>query len=236
MLILENVVKHYPVGGGEVVKALDGVSMSIQRGELVALYGPSGSGKTTLLDVIAGLVVPDAGTVLVDGQDVVALSGREAQRYRRLELGYVTQSLELTAGLKAVDNAALKLLGTRANRRQARDQVAPLLKRLGLEERLRHYPHQLSAGQRQRVLIARALSTGPGLVVADEPTGNLDSKRSEEVLELLTDLCRERDAAMLLVTHDPIAAAFATRVHTLRDGKVVLDTLPAAAVTAAHGT
>jgi putative ABC transport system ATP-binding protein len=236
VLILENVVKHYPVGGGEVVKALDGVSMTIQRGELVALYGPSGSGKTTLLDVIAGLVAPDAGKVLVDGRDIVALSTRDAQRYRRLELGYVTQSLELTVGLKAIDNAALKLLGTRANRREAREQVAPLLKRLGLEERLRHYPHELSAGQRQRVLIARALSTSPALVVADEPTGNLDSKRSREVLELLTELCRERDVAMLLATHDPNAAAFATWVHTLHDGRLILDTAPTTTVPAARST
>jgi putative ABC transport system ATP-binding protein len=235
VLILENVIKHYPVGGGEVVKALDGVSMTIERGELAALYGPSGSGKTTLLDVIAGLVAPDAGKVLVDGRDIVELSTRDAQRYRRVELGYVTQSLDLTVGLKAIDNAALKLLGTRANRRQAREQVAPLLKRLGLEERLRHYPHQLSAGQRQRVLIARALSTSPGIVVADEPTGNLDSKRSQEVLELLTEVCRERNAAMLLVTHDPNAAAFATRVHTLRDGHLILDT-PPASVPAAQAT
>lgn len=226
MLILDQVVKHYPVGGGEVVKALDGVSMTIARGELVALYGPSGSGKTTLLDVVAALLAPDAGTVMVDGRDIVSLSSREAQRYRRIELGYISQSLELTPGLRAVDNAALKLLGTRANPREAREQVAPMLHRLGLTDRLRHFPDELSAGQRQRVLIARALSTNPRLVLADEPTGNLDSQRSQEVLQLLTDTCAEQGVAMLLVTHDPDAAAFATRVHALRDGRLALDAPP----------
>jgi len=221
LLVLDDVVKHYPAGGGEVVRALDGVSLSISPGELVALYGPSGSGKTTLLNIIAALMPPDRGRVLVDERDVSTLSPRDAQRYRRTELGYVSQSLDLLPGVRAIDNAALKLLGTNANVREARDRVAPILERLGLGDRLRHRPDELSAGQRQRILIARALSTEPRLVLADEPTGNLDTQRSREVLELLTELCADRDIAMLLVTHDPHAAAFATTVYALEDGRLV---------------
>jgi putative ABC transport system ATP-binding protein len=229
VLLLDGIVKHYP-SGGEVIRALDGVSMKVDAGELVALYGPSGSGKTTLLEVVAALLAPDAGRVVVDGRDLAGLSSREAQRYRRTELGYITQSLELLPGVRAIDNAALKLLGTRANPREAREQVASTLDRLGLAERLRHRPHELSAGQRQRVLIARALSTNPRLVLADEPTGNLDSLRSKEVLQLLTELCSEHGIAMLLVTHDPQAAAFATRVHSLDDGRLSDNGVPDMAV------
>jgi len=220
MLELRDLVKHYPSGGGEVVRALDGVSMSIATGELVALYGPSGSGKTTLLTIVAALLRPDGGAALVDGRDVTRLSARDAARYRRLELGYVSQSLDLMPGVAAIDNAALKLFDTRIGVREAHRRVAPLMERLGLGERLRHRSEQLSTGERQRVLIARALATGPRLVVADEPTGSLDTKRSREVLALLTEICHERDVAMLLVTHDPQAAAFADRVHMLSDGQL----------------
>jgi putative ABC transport system ATP-binding protein len=220
VLVLDRVVKHYSSGGDDVVRALDGVSMTVASGELVALYGPSGSGKTTLLNVVAALLAPDSGRVTVDGRDISALSPAEAQRYRRSELGYVDQSLDLLAGVRAIDNAALKLLGTRSNIRDARNRVTPILERLGLSDRLHHRPHELSAGQRQRVLIARALSTDPRLVLADEPTGNLDAQRSREVLQMLTDICADRHIAVLLVTHDPQAAAFATKVHSLQDGQL----------------
>ncbi|HEY4276683.1 MAG TPA: ATP-binding cassette domain-containing protein, partial [Conexibacter sp.] len=148
------------------------------------------------------------------------LSRREAARYRRLELGFVRQQLDMLEGASALDNAILKLLDARVGWRQARRQVAPLLDSLGLGARLHQRAEDLSIGERQRVLIARALSTRPRLVLADEPTGSLDSERSREVLTLLTTLCREHGVAMLLVTHDPQAAAYATRVHTLRDGRL----------------
>lgn len=221
MLELDELEKRFPSGGGEMVRALDGVSMSIASGELVALYGPSGSGKTTLLTIVAALVPPDSGRVLVGGREVSRLSAREAARYRRLELGYVSQSLDLLPGVPAIDNAALKLFDLRVGVREARRRVAPLLKRLGLADRLYHRSDQLSAGERQRVLVARALATGPSLVLADEPTGSLDSERSRQVLTLLTEICQERGVAMLLVTHDPQAAAFASRVEALRDGRLV---------------
>ncbi|MEX1142743.1 MAG: ABC transporter ATP-binding protein [Thermoleophilaceae bacterium] len=220
MLVVDRLVKHYPSGGGEVARALDGACLTIEPGQLVALYGPSGSGKTTLLNIVAALLQPDSGTVTVNGHLISALSRRDADRYRRMQLGYISQSPDLLPGVRAIDNAALKLLGTRASPAEARRHVAPLLERLGLESRLQHRPHELSAGQRQRVLIARALSTSPRLVLADEPTGNLDARHSHDVLRLLTEICAEQRVAMLLVTHDPQAAAFATRVQALEGGRI----------------
>jgi len=227
MLSVEGVVKRYR-SGDETICPLDGVSMTVDAGQLVALYGPSGSGKTTLLTIAAGLTPVDSGSVLVGGRDISSLSRAQSTRYRRVDLGYVTQAPDLLAGASAIDNAALKLLGLRRggakrglSRREAHAEVIPLLERLGLDERLGHQPHQLSTGERQRVSIARALSTDPSLVLADEPTGNLDTKRSHQVLTLLSEICRERDVALLLVTHDPRAASFADRQHELRNGKLV---------------
>jgi putative ABC transport system ATP-binding protein len=221
VLELRDLVKRYPVGDGEPVRAVDGVSLAVGPGELVALYGPSGSGKTTLLMMIAALLRPDSGTVTMDGRDVSRLSEREAARFRLSELGFVRQSLHLLESASALDNAALKLMGTDLGAGAAQRRVIPLLERLGLGARVEHRAERLSMGERQRVMIARALSTEPRLVLADEPTSNLDSARGEEVLRLLTEVCRERRTAVLLVTHDPMAAAHADRVHALRDGKLV---------------
>ena len=193
---------------------------SAERGEFVSLLGPSGCGKTTVLRMVAGFERPTAGIIRLDGRDVTALPAREAARYRRREMGFVRQELELMSGFSAIDNATIKLLDARTNWRAARRRVEPLLKQLGLAERLDHGAQELSRGEAQRVLIARALSTDPKLVLADEPTGSLDSRRSRETLTLLSEVCRTRPVAMLLVTHDPQAAAFATRVHTLRDGRL----------------
>ena len=220
MLAIEQLVKHYRAGGSDVIRALDGLSMTVAAGELVALYGPSGTGKTTLLSIVAALLPPDRGHVRVGGRDVTALPAREAARYRRLELGYVSQSLDLLPGVSAIDNAALKLFDMRIGVREAQRRVAPLMERLDLGRRLQHRAEELSTGERQRVLIARALATRPRLVLADEPTGNLDATRSREVLQLLTDVCHADDVALLLVTHDPQAARFADRMHTLHDGQL----------------
>jgi putative ABC transport system ATP-binding protein len=220
MLELRELVKHYPVGDGEPVRAVDGVSLRIAAGELVALYGPSGSGKTTLLRLIAALLRPDSGAVIVDGREISTLSDDDRARYRLRELGYVDQAFDLLPGGTVVQNAAMKLWLTESARRAERT-VEPLLVRLGLGERLGHRPAELSMGERQRVMIARALSTEPKLVLADEPTGSLDTRRGGEVLELLGEICRERGAAVLLVTHDPQATAFADRVLALRDGRLV---------------
>jgi putative ABC transport system ATP-binding protein len=228
VLELRNLVKHYQVGGGEPIHAVDGVSMTIARGEFVALYGPSGSGKTTLLELIAGLQPPDSGSVLMEGRDVLAMSRREADSYRLHQLGIIGHGL--APGWRAIQSASLKLL--LCNGRAAKRTVEPLLGQLGLGDRLAHRTEQLSMGERQRVLIARALSANPKLLLADEPTGSLDSERTREVLGLLRGLCRERDMALLLATHDPQAAAFADEVHELRDGRLqayVPDRAPVAA-------
>jgi len=221
MLTLTGLVKHYRDGDGGTIPALDGVSLTVGAGELIALYGPSGSGKTTLLSIVAALLPPDAGAVRVDGRDVTKLGAGEAAGYRLRELGYIAQTPDLMPGVSAVDNAALKLLDLRRRPREARREVSPLLERLGLGRRLRHRPDQLSAGERQRVAIARALAAQPKLVLADEPTGALDSVRSREVLGLLRDLCRERGVAMVLATHDAQAAAYADHGQALLDGRLV---------------
>jgi putative ABC transport system ATP-binding protein len=219
VLELRDLVKHYAAVGGEPVRAVDGVSLKVAPGETVALYGPSGSGKTTLLLMIAMLLEPTAGTILIGDRDVASLSEREASHFRLSELGFIRQSFDLLPGVSAIDNAVLKLLKT-MRWREAQREIAPLLERLGLGERMRHRAETLSMGERQRVMIARALSTGPRLLLADEPTGSLDTQRGREVLELLQGLCREREIASVLVSHDPMAALYADRVLTLRDGRL----------------
>src|SRR5580658_289814 len=219
MLELRDLVKHYPAVGEDPVRAVDGVSLSVAPGEMVALYGPSGSGKTTLLLMVATLLEPTSGTVSIAGRDVSSLSEREASDFRLSRLGFIRQNFDLLPGVSAIDNAVLKLLKS-MRWRDAHRQIAPLLERLGLGGRLEHRAETLSMGERQRVMIARALSTEPRLLLADEPTGSLDTQRGREVLELLTELCREHQVAIVLVSHDPQAAAYADRVYALRDGKL----------------
>jgi putative ABC transport system ATP-binding protein len=219
VLELCDLAKHYPAVGGEPVRAVDGVSLRVAPGEMVVLYGPSGSGKTTLLLMVATLLEPTSGSVSIGGRDLSSLSEREASHFRLTELGFIRQSFDLLPGVTTIDNAVLKLLKT-LRWREAQREITPLLERLGLGERLKHRGETLSMGERQRVMIARALSTGPSLLLADEPTGSLDTRRGHDVLELLRGLCRERGVAAVLVSHDPIAAAYADRVFTLRDGRL----------------
>jgi putative ABC transport system ATP-binding protein len=219
VLELRRVVKRYPGGPAGSILAVADVSMAISVGEAVALYGPSGSGKSTLLRIAAAVLKPDSGDVLVNGQSIVSLSDADAAEYRMSNVGFIRQSLDLLPGASALDNAAFKLIGDQP-RRAAHRQVGPILERLGLGDRLDQKAEHLSMGERQRVLIARAISTNPELLLADEPTGSLDTERGTEVLEHLIAYCRERPAALLLVTHDPKAASFATRTFTLRDGQL----------------
>jgi putative ABC transport system ATP-binding protein len=218
MLETRDLVKHYHVGDGDPIRAVDGVSLSIAMGEFVALYGPSGSGKSTLIDLIAGFQPPDSGTVRIDGCDLSGLSEREHAEVLLRLLGIVGGPEDLLAGASAVENAALKLL--RADARHATTLVRPLLEELGLRDRMNHPTGKLSMGERQRVLIAQALALDPKLVLADEPTAHLDTLHSREVLELLRALCHRRGAAILLATHDPQAVGFADRAHELRDGRL----------------
>jgi|SRR5580704_2432977 putative ABC transport system ATP-binding protein len=219
MLELRNLEKHYHAVGGETVRAVDGVSLELAPGEMLSLYGPSGSGKSTLLLMIATLLKPTGGAVLIGGRDVSSLSECEASHFRLSELGFIRQSFDLLPGVSAIDNAVLKLLKT-MRWREAQREIAPLLGRLGLGGRLSHRADTLSMGERQRVMIARALSTKPRLLLADEPTGCLDTQRGGEVLELLSELCREWGVAVVLVSHDPMAALYSDRVLMLRDGKL----------------
>jgi ABC-type lipoprotein export system ATPase subunit len=212
-----DVVKHYN-SGGEIVRAVDGLSLEVGAGELVVIYGPSGAGKSTLLRIAAGIERPDAGAVLVDGRDVTRLSAREAADYRMDTLGWIGQEADLLEGATAVDNAAFKLLLRTGSLRRARRAVVPLLRDLGMEGRLQSRAETLSTGEQQRVMIARALSLDPAVILADEPTGSLDSQRSREVLKRLRDETHARGCSTIVVTHDEHAAEVADRVFTLLDG------------------
>jgi ABC-type lipoprotein export system ATPase subunit len=220
VLELEGVAKQY-ADVDEIVRAVDDVTLAIEPGSVFALYGPSGSGKTTLLLLAAGLLLPDRGTVRFAGRDLKSLTTGELAAHQRREIGFVYQSAHLMSGVPAVENAAVKLLADGVSLRRARAVASEWLERVGLLHRLEHPPERLSGGERQRVAIARALVNGPRLILADEPTGNLDTRRGSQILRLLAGIARERGAAVLLATHDPQAAAVADRVYGLRDGKLL---------------
>lgn len=219
LLELRGVVKEYR-SGEEQLRVLDGVSLTIQAGELVAVYGPSGSGKSTLLLAAGGSLALDGGSVRFQGADIGGLDDDAGSELLSSEIAMVFQDPYLLGGISAIDNAALALLPSRVRRPDARRRAFPLLERVGLGGRLDHRPHQLSGGERQRVAIARALVTEPKLVLADEPTGNLDARTAGTVLGLLAELCHERGTAAIVATHDPAAAEVADRVHELRDGQL----------------
>ncbi len=219
MLELDDVVRHYH-GEGEEVRAVDGVSLSVSGGEMVALLGPSGSGKTTLLLLVARLLTPERGAIRYGGRDLASLSEQEASEYLLREVGFIYQSFHLMPGVSAIENASLKLLMGGIGKRDAQALALPWLERVGLGARTAHPPERLSGGERQRVAIARALAGEPRLILADEPTGNLDSTSSRNVVELLHSIAHEHDAGVLLVTHDTDAAVMADRCHVLRDGRL----------------
>jgi putative ABC transport system ATP-binding protein len=219
LLELEEVVRHY-AGAGERVRAVDGVSLSVAEREMVAIHGPSGSGKTTLLLLMATLMAPEAGAIRYRGRMLSCMSEAETSAYLRHDVGFVYQSFQLMPGVSALENASLKLLLDGFGPRRARAQARPWLERLGMGERLAHTPEQLSGGERQRVAIARALVGEPKLILADEPTGNLDSRRSLQTVALLRCIAHEQGAGVVLVTHDRDAAALADRDYTLCDGRL----------------
>ena len=206
-------------GNGRPVTILDGVSLDVAAGEVVAITGPSGSGKSTLLGLIAGLDTPSAGSIAVDGVEVTDLGETALARFRRRTLGFVFQSYHLIPTLTAAENVAvpLELAGVPEPLAAARARLAEV----GLGERADHYPAQLSGGEQQRVAIARAVALTPPLLLADEPTGNLDSATGAQIIDLLLALNRERRSTLLLVTHDASLAARAGRAIALRDGRVV---------------
>lgn len=219
MLELEGVVKHYRTAGEEV-RAVDGVSLSIAAGEIVVLHGPSGSGKTTLLLLIAALLKPDEGTIRFDGRDICSFSEQQASDYLFGEVGFVYQNARLMGHVSALENAAIKLVAGGIGMREARARALPYLERVGLSDRLRHTTEQLSGGERQRVAIARALANEPRLLLADEPTGAVDSVTSNRVLDLLGEIRSRRGMTLIVVSYDPQVGERADRMLTVTDGVV----------------
>lgn len=222
MPILQTVAlsKHYQMG--EVtVKALQEVDVTIEKGEFVAVMGPSGSGKSTLLHLIGGLDYPTSGEVFLADQALSQLSDNELTRVRRRKIGFIFQFYNLLPTLTVMENIALPLLIDGQSIRPNRQRLDDLLQLVGLEDRAMHRPDQLSGGQQQRVAIVRAFINNPEIVLADEPTGNLDSKSGMSILELLQRSCRELEATIVMVTHDPRAASFANRVLFLKDGEIM---------------
>jgi putative ABC transport system ATP-binding protein len=211
-------------GSGETaVTALDHVNLSVNQGEYVAVMGPSGCGKSTLLNLVGGLDRPTSGQVFIDGQDIAQMTDRDLTQLRRRRLGFVFQFFNLIPVLNATENAALPLTLDGVEGSVARKRAEEWLERVGLEGRLRNLPDQLSGGQQQRVAVARALVTDPALVLADEPTGNLDTKSAEEIAELLKQAAQEWNRAVVMVTHDPRIAAHARRIVFMRDGRIIDD-------------
>jgi putative ABC transport system ATP-binding protein len=200
------------------ITVLDGLSLQVKQGEFVALMGPSGSGKTTLLNLIAGIDRPTSGKLTVAGTDVGSLSEGQLATWRSRNIGFIFQFYNLIPVLSAVDNVELPLLLTRLSKKERRDRALRALKVVGLADRARHYPRQLSGGQEQRVAIARAIVTDPAVLVADEPTGDLDSKSAEEILALMETLNSEFKKTIVMVTHDPRAADRAHVQHHLEKG------------------
>jgi putative ABC transport system ATP-binding protein len=207
--------------GSERIEVLQGVNLEIAKGEFLALMGPSGSGKTTLLNLIGGLDTPSDGSVEVAGVDISRMSGAALSRWRSQNIGFVFQLYNLLPVLTAERNVELPLLLTRLSKAQRRTHVEVALKVVGLADRAKHYPRQLSGGQEQRVGIARAIVTDPTLLLCDEPTGDLDRKAGDEILDLLQALNREHGKTIIMVTHDPHAAERATQVLHLEKGTLM---------------
>ncbi|HYM37915.1 MAG TPA: ABC transporter ATP-binding protein [Nitrospiraceae bacterium] len=218
-------VKHVTMrltAGGQAVTILDDVSLDIPTKQLAAIVGPSGSGKSTLLGLIAGLDKPTNGSIILDGVDITGLPESEMARYRRQKIGYIFQSFHLIPTLTALENVAmpLELNGDAA----AGERATELLTAVGLGDRSCHYPVQLSGGEQQRVAVARAFACRPPILLADEPTGNLDSATGRQVIDLLLDLNRDHGSSLVLVTHDAALASHAERIISLRDGRIESDT------------
>ncbi len=222
MIILEtrNVTKEYRMGELTVM-ALDGVDFNVQQGEFVAIMGPSGSGKSTLLHLLGGLDAPTSGEVILAGQPLSKLSDDQVTRVRRQKVGFIFQFYNLLPTLTAAENVALPLLIDGKPAGPHRKHIEELLALVGLADRAGHRPDQLSGGQQQRLAIARAFVNQPEIVLADEPTGNLDSRSGTAILELLQRTCLDLSATIAIVTHDPRAASYASRVVFLKDGKIV---------------
>ena len=220
VLVTQALHKNYELGKHNVA-ALDDVNLEISQGEFVAIMGPSGSGKSTLLHLLGGLDQPSRGAILLAGREVSGLSDRQATLVRRRNVGFVFQFFNLLPTLSAEENILLPLIIDGKKPRDYRERLDELLQRVGLEDRRHHRPDQLSGGEQQRVALARALVTRPAILLADEPTGNLDSETGTAMMQLLQQSAKDLHQTIVMVTHDPKAAAYADRVIFLRDGQIV---------------
>ncbi len=222
LIEVKHVRKEYPMGD-EVVVALKRIDLSIQKGEICCIFGTSGSGKSTLLNQLAGMEKPTRGEVLIGGVPITRLSENELASFRQQHIGFVFQAYNLLPNLTATENVALPLM-FRGVPKEARDRAArAMLRRVGLPNRLDHFPSQMSGGQQQRVGIARAFIARPEVVFADEPTGNLDSRTTVEVMEMICGFARKYHQTIILVSHDPEMASYADRIVTLKDGEIISD-------------
>jgi len=217
----ENVTRHYPMGDS-LIRAVDGVSLSIEPGEFVALLGQSGSGKSTLLNLIAGLDRPTSGSVVVHGRDLATMSSEDLARYRRNDVGMVFQAFHLIPSMTITENVELPMRFAEVNRDERAQRSRETLERVGLGKRLDHRPSQLSGGEQQRVSLARALANRPKLLLADEPTGNLDSRTGDDILNLIREVSESMGMTVVMVTHErALADRFAQRSIFLGDGKLL---------------
>lgn len=219
MIELKNISKKYKMGE-EIIKALDGVNLKIEKGEFVAIVGPSGSGKTTLANIIGGLDTPDSGEVSVDGVDITRAKDSLLSQYRNKKIGFVFQTFNLQPNYTALENVMVPLIFARMGLGERKKRAETCLKAVGLENRAKHKPTELSGGERQRVAIARALANSPEIIIADEPTGNLDSKKGSEIISILKDLNREGKISLIVITHDQGIAREASRVINIKDGRI----------------
>ncbi len=220
LLETENLKKHYRMGE-TVVRALDGISITVSQGEFLGLLGTSGSGKSTLLNLIAGLDHPTSGSLRIDGKDMASMSTEDLNRHRRENVGIIFQSFNLISTMSAMENVTLSMMFAGVPKGERERRAAQLLESMGLAGRQRHKPSQLSGGEQQRVAISRALANNPRLLLADEPTGNLDSRTSHEIMEVLKGLNEREGRAIILVTHDAnLAAQYVHRTVMLMDGAV----------------
>ena len=217
-------LKKYYGAEPNITRALDGVTLSIEKGEFVAIVGTSGSGKSTLLNQLAGLEKPTFGDVYIRGVPITRLSENQLAAFRQKHIGFVFQSYNLLPFMNAVENVAMPLMFRGDGKRDRTRKAVAMLKKVGLGNRLKHYPRQMSGGQQQRVGIARAFVARPDVVFADEPTGNLDSKTTIEVMDMIKSFARKYNQTIVLVTHDPELAQYADRIVTLVDGRIVSDT------------
>src|SRR5580704_12614594 len=224
LLEIQDLTRHYRMGGS-VVRALDGVSMTVEQGEFVGLLGTSGSGKSTLLNLIAGLDRATAGTLKISGHNLAQMSSDELSRHRRLHVGVIFQSFNLISTMTASENVVLSMVFAGVSRTERQARAAELLEATGLRGRQQHRPKEMSGGEQQRVAIARALANRPQLLLADEPTGNLDSRTSADIMALLKQLNERDGKTIIMVTHDAALARTHThRVITMLDGSIVSDT------------